>query len=145
MSVVLGCDESPGAARAPRIAVEVAAAFDERLVLVDGAAAPGPVGEEWASPYQAVRQAGRAGLEHAVTEADRAGVPTVPEVIDDQPAPGLIDAATRHAARITREPAVRARTPAAGTDAAGRTDSGGGNCDRPWLTGGSSPRRTGTG
>lgn len=50
MSVVLGCDESPGAARAPRIAVEVAAAFDERLVLVDGAAAPGPVGEEWASP-----------------------------------------------------------------------------------------------
>ncbi|MFD0141717.1 MULTISPECIES: universal stress protein [unclassified Streptomyces] len=100
MSVVLGYDESPGAARALRIAVEVAAAFDERLVLVYGAAAPGPTGEESASHREAVRQAGRIGLEHAVTEADRAGVPTTVEVIDDKPAPALIDAANRHGARV---------------------------------------------
>lgn len=83
MSVVLGYDESPGAARALRIAVEVATAFDETLVLVYGAAAPGPLGEEYRSHYEAIRQTGRAGLEHAVTEADRAGVPTVVEVLDE--------------------------------------------------------------
>ncbi|WP_432085877.1 universal stress protein [Streptomyces sp. bgisy095] len=99
MSIVLGYDESPGAARALRIAVEVAAAFDETLVLVYGAAAPGPTGEEYRSHYDAIRQAGRTGLEHAVAEADRAGVPTVVEVIDEKPAQALIDAATRHAAR----------------------------------------------
>ncbi|MFB7586802.1 universal stress protein [Streptomyces sp. NPDC056169] len=100
MSVVLGYDESPGAARALRIAVEVAAAFDERLVLVYGAAAPGPVGEEYASHYEAIRQVGRDGLTHAVAEADLAGVPTVVEVIDKAPAQALIDAAHRHAARV---------------------------------------------
>ncbi|GHG22151.1 universal stress protein [Streptomyces zaomyceticus] len=100
MSVVLGYDESPGAARALRIAVEVAAAFDEQLVLVYGAAAPGPLGEEYRSHYEAIRQIGRSGLEHAVTEADRAGVPTVVEVLDDKPAQALIDAATRHSARV---------------------------------------------
>ncbi|WP_432127759.1 universal stress protein [Streptomyces sp. bgisy082] len=99
MSIVLGYDESPGAARALRIAVEVAAAFDETLVLVYGAAAPGPTGEEYRSHYDAIRQAGRTGLEHAVAEADRAGVPTVVEVIDEKPAQALIDAAARHAAR----------------------------------------------
>ncbi|RSS36107.1 universal stress protein [Streptomyces sp. WAC08241] len=100
MSVVLGYDESPGAARALRIAVEVAAAFGETLVLVYGAAAPGPTGEEYRSHYDAIRQAGRTGLEHAVAEADRAGVPTVVEVIDEKPAQALIDAATRHTARV---------------------------------------------
>ncbi|WP_030208057.1 universal stress protein [Streptomyces bikiniensis] len=99
MSIVLGYDESPGAARALRIAVEVAAAFGETLVLVYGAAAPGPTGEEYRSHHDAIRQAGRTGLEHAVAEADRAGVPTVVEVIDEKPAQALIDAATRHAAR----------------------------------------------
>ncbi|AVH99034.1 MULTISPECIES: universal stress protein [Streptomyces] len=100
MSIVLGYDESPGAARALRIAVEVAAAFEETLVLVYGAAAPGPTGEEYRSHRDAIRQAGRTGLEHAVAEADRAGVPTVVEVIDEKPAQALVDAATRHAARV---------------------------------------------
>ncbi|MFE5792942.1 universal stress protein [Streptomyces sp. NPDC056503] len=100
MSVVLGYDESPGAARALRIAVEVAAAFGERLVLVYGAAVPGPTGEEYRSHQEAIRQAGRAGLEHAVAEADRAGVPTVVEVIDEKPAQALIEAAHRHTARV---------------------------------------------
>ncbi|MGW1926203.1 universal stress protein, partial [Streptomyces massasporeus] len=62
--------------------------------------APGPLGEEYRSHYEAIRQTGRAGLEHAVTEADRAGVPTVVEVLDKNPAQALIDAATRHAARV---------------------------------------------
>ncbi|MGW2013493.1 universal stress protein [Streptomyces sp. NPDC001927] len=100
MSVVLGYDESPGAARALRIAVEVARAFDETLVLVYGAAVPGPMGEEYRSQQAAIREAGRSGLRHAVTEADRVGVPTVVEVIDKKPPEALIDAANRHAARV---------------------------------------------
>ncbi|WP_328908195.1 universal stress protein [Streptomyces sp. NBC_00234] len=100
MSVVLGYDKSPGAARALRIAVEVAAAFDERLVLVYGAAPPGPAGEEYRSHYEAIRQAGHTGLEHALAAADEAGVPATVEVIDKNPAQALIDAAARHGARV---------------------------------------------
>ncbi|MEU9203095.1 universal stress protein [Streptomyces sp. NPDC048332] len=100
MSVVLGYDESPGAARALDIAIEVADAYGEPLVLVYGAAPPGPVGEEYRAHYEAVRQAGRSGLERAVAAAGRAGVPTTVEVIDRSPAQALIEAAARHGARV---------------------------------------------
>ncbi|WP_327121174.1 universal stress protein [Streptomyces sp. NBC_01341] len=101
MSVVLGYDESPGAARALRAAIEVAAAFGEKLVLVYGAAPPGrPTGEEYRAHYEAIRQAGRTGLERAVASAEEAEVPTTVEVIDLSPAQALIDAASRHEARV---------------------------------------------
>ncbi|MFE3516221.1 universal stress protein [Streptomyces sp. NPDC059166] len=100
MSVVLGYDESPGAARALRIAIEVANAFGERLVLVFGAAAPGPTGEEYGAHQEAIRQAGRTGLEHAVAAAEESGVAATVEVIDLKPADALIEAASRHAARV---------------------------------------------
>ncbi|MFJ4364644.1 universal stress protein [Streptomyces chartreusis] len=100
MSVVLGYDESPGAVRALHVAVEVSAAFDEPLVLVYGAAAPGSLGEEATAHRDALREAGRTALSHAVQIADEAGVRTTVEVIDQKPAEALIDAATRHAARV---------------------------------------------
>ncbi|WP_406449459.1 universal stress protein [Streptomyces sp. NBC_00876] len=100
MSVVLGYDESPGAARALRIAIEVAAAYGEPLVLVYGAAPPGPSGEEYRAHYEAVRQAGRSGLERALAAAEEAGVPATVEVIDRSPAQALIAAAARHGARV---------------------------------------------
>lgn len=101
MSVVLGYDESPGAARALRIAIEVAAAYGEELVLVYGAAAPGlRDGAEYRSHYDAIRQAGRTGLEHALTAAEAAGVPATVEVLDASPAQALLEAAERHGARV---------------------------------------------
>ncbi|MGW3623678.1 universal stress protein [Streptomyces sp. NPDC000880] len=100
MSLVLGYDQSPGAARALRVAIEVSAAFGEPLVLVYGAAAPGLTGEEYKAHYEAIRQAGRIGLDHAVMVADEAGVPTTVEVIDQKPAQALLDAASRHGARL---------------------------------------------
>ncbi|MEU8749001.1 universal stress protein [Streptomyces chartreusis] len=100
MTVVLGYDESPGAVRALHVAVEVSAAFDEPLVLVYGAAAPGALGEEYAAHRDALREAGRTALSHAVQVADEAGVRTTVEVINQKPAEALIDAATRHAARV---------------------------------------------
>ncbi|MFH0178541.1 universal stress protein [Streptomyces cacaoi] len=100
MAVVLGYDESPGAVRALRIAIQTAAAFGEPLVLVYGAAAPGPGGEEYRAHHEAVREAGRIALEHAVTAAEAAGVPTTVEIIDQKPAQALVDAASRHGARF---------------------------------------------
>ncbi|GAA4056328.1 universal stress protein [Streptomyces shaanxiensis] len=99
MSVVLGYDESPGAVRALRVAIEVSAAFGEPLVLVYGAAAPGSVGEEYAAHRDALHEAGRAALGHAVEAAEEAGVRTTVEIIDAKPAEALINAAARHAAR----------------------------------------------
>ncbi|MFC9810690.1 universal stress protein [Streptomyces virginiae] len=100
MSVVLGYDESPGAERALYVALEVATAFGEPLVLVYGAAAPGSTGEESRAHREAVRQAGRSALAHAVEEADAAGVPSTVEVVDERPAQALLDAAERHGARV---------------------------------------------
>lgn len=100
MSVVLGYDESPGAVRALHVAIEVSVAFGEPLVLVYGAAAPGALGEEYAAHRDAVQEAGRTALGHAVAVADEAGVRTTVEVIDQKPAEALIEAATRHAARL---------------------------------------------
>lgn len=99
MPVVLGYDESPGAVRALHVAIEVSAAFGEPLVLVYGAAAPGSVGEEYAAHRDALHEAGRAALGHAVEAADEAGVRTTVEIIDAKPAQALINAAARHAAR----------------------------------------------
>ncbi|MDR6975126.1 nucleotide-binding universal stress UspA family protein [Streptomyces sp. 3330] len=100
MAIVLGYDDSPGAVRALRIAIQTAAAFGERLVLVYGAAAPGARGEEYRAHHEAVREAGRVALEHAVTAAEAAGVPTTVEIIDQKPAQALLDAVSRHDARF---------------------------------------------
>lgn len=100
MSVVLGYDESPGAARALNAAIEVASAFGEPLVLVFGAGAPGGVGEEYKSHAQALQEIGRTALAHAVEAADEAGVPTTVEIIDAKPAQAIIQAADKHDARV---------------------------------------------
>ena len=100
MSVVLGYDESPGAARALSAAIEVAAAFGEPLVLVYGAGAPGGVGEEYKSHAEALQQIGRTALSHAVEAADEAGVPTTVEIIDARPAQAILQAADKHDARV---------------------------------------------
>ncbi|MFB8755492.1 universal stress protein [Streptomyces nigra] len=99
MPVVCGYDESPGAVRALSVAVEVAAAFGDTLVLVYGAAAPGSLGEEYAAHRDALRETGRTALDDAVDVAGQAGVAATVEVIDQKPAEALLDAASRHGAR----------------------------------------------
>ncbi|GAA2309121.1 universal stress protein [Streptomyces hawaiiensis] len=100
MSVVLGYDESPGALSALRVAIEVATAYDEPLVIVYGVAAPGVTGEEYGAHHEAVREAGNTALGHAVRVADEAGVRASVELIDERPAQALIEAAARHGARV---------------------------------------------
>ncbi|AWK08859.1 universal stress protein [Streptomyces spongiicola] len=100
MPVVLGYDESPGSVRALGVAVEMAAAFREPLVLVFGAAPPGTLGEEYQTHLETIRQSGRVALAHAVAAADDAGVASAVEILDQKPAEALLDAAERHDARV---------------------------------------------
>ncbi|MEU1001531.1 universal stress protein [Streptomyces tibetensis] len=107
MPVVLGYDESPGALSALRVAIEVATAYDEPLVIVHGVAAPGVTGEEYGAHHEAVREAGSTALAHAVRVADEAGVRTSVELIDERPAQALIEAAARQVVGTWGESAVR--------------------------------------
>jgi nucleotide-binding universal stress UspA family protein len=100
VSIVLGYDESPGSRPALAMAVSLAARFDEPLVLVYGAEPPGGLGEEFRAHQRALAEMGRTAVEHAVTEAEAAGVRTVVEVLDAKPAQALVDAADRHDSRV---------------------------------------------
>lgn len=100
MSVVLGYDESPGAARALLAAIDVATAFNERLVLVYGISAPGGPGEEYAAHREALRAIGRTALEAAVETATEAGVKTTVELVDARPAEALLAIAESYEARV---------------------------------------------
>ena len=100
MSIVLGYDESDGSRPALALALELAARFDEPLVLVYGVEPPGGVGEEFQAHQRALAEMGRRAVSHAVDEAERAGVRTVVEVLPQKPAQALIDAAHRHDGRV---------------------------------------------
>ena len=101
MSVVLGYDESPGrgtrcASRSrwpPRSASRSCWSTARRL--------PGPTGEEYRAHHEAVRQAGRDRDSNTPWwPPTRPGCATTVEVIDQKPAQALIDAASRHEARL---------------------------------------------
>jgi nucleotide-binding universal stress UspA family protein len=100
VSIVLGYDESDGSRRALALALELAARFDEPLVLVYGVEPPGGVGEEFQAHQRALAEMGRRAVSHAVEEAERAGVRTVVEVLPQKPAQALVDAARRHDGRL---------------------------------------------
>ncbi len=100
MSIVLGYDESPGSRPALAMAVSLAARFEEPLVLVYGAEPPGGMGEEFRAHQRALAEIGQVAVQHAVAEAEAAGVGTVVEVLDAKPAQALVDAADRHDARV---------------------------------------------
>lgn len=99
MTLVLGYDESPGARRALEAAIEVAAAFGDALVIVYGVAPPNRLGEEYGSHRDALMEAGRAALDHAVELADESGVPTRVELVDASPVDALLRVADEVDAR----------------------------------------------
>lgn len=102
MSVVVGYDGSRGSVKALHVACGVASGLGEPLVLVYGAAPPGGgvAGEEYRTHLAALRQIGASALEEGVATAREAGLEATAEVIDDKPAPALIEAAERHGARF---------------------------------------------
>jgi nucleotide-binding universal stress UspA family protein len=89
MSIVLGYDESPGAHHALETALVIAARFELPLVLVYGAAPPGSLGEEYQSHLEALEEAGRRAVAHAVARAEAAGVEAEVAVVRAKPAEAL--------------------------------------------------------
>jgi nucleotide-binding universal stress UspA family protein len=100
MSIVMGYDDSPGSGRALDTALSVAKRFDEKLVLVYGAAPPGRAGEEFHAHLEALEEYGRAAVAHAVERADREGVRTEVAVVRAKPAEALVAVAERHDASM---------------------------------------------
>ena len=100
MTVVLGYDESPGAATALRTAIEVARRWDEPLVLVYGVAPPGGLGEEFRSHQEALTEIGRRATAHALSDATAAGVTASVELVHAKPADALLQVADAHDATV---------------------------------------------
>jgi len=100
VSIVLGYDETPGAKRALRYAIDLAKLLDDTLVLVYGAEPPGRMGDELATHLAAIAERGQAALDHAVEQATAAGVATVVELVDEKPAHALLNSADKHDARL---------------------------------------------
>jgi nucleotide-binding universal stress UspA family protein len=90
MTIVLGYDESPGAARALEVAVEVAQRFGEPLILVYGAAPPGGVGEEFTAHKNALLELGRQATASALEVVQAAGVEGRVELVVAKPAEALV-------------------------------------------------------
>ncbi len=100
MTVVLGYDESPGADRALRVAVDVAKRFGEPLRLVYGASPPGGVGEEFRAHRDALVELGRKATAHALELAESEGVETSVEVVVAKPAEALLQVAEEFDATV---------------------------------------------
>jgi len=100
VSIVLGYDETPGAKRALRYAIDLAKLLDDTLVLVYGAEPPGRMGDELTAHLAAIAERGQAALDNAVAQATAAGVATVVELVDEKPAQALLNSADKHDARL---------------------------------------------
>ncbi len=100
MTVVVGYDDSPGAAAALRVAIEVAQRWGEPLLLVYGVAPPGGLGEEFGAHRDALIELGRQATGHALDLARAAGVAAEVELVVAKPAEALVSVADRHDATV---------------------------------------------
>jgi nucleotide-binding universal stress UspA family protein len=100
MTFVLGYDESPGAERALKTAIDLASRYGEPLVLVYGVSPPGSVGDEFQSHMAALEEMGRKATAHALERATAAGVTAEVELVHEKPAAALLDVAERRDARM---------------------------------------------
>ena len=90
MAVVLGYDESPGSEAALTTAIAVAQTYCTELVLVNGAAPPGGMGDEAGAHRDALLELGRSATAHALEKAQAAGVQASVRLVDAKPADALI-------------------------------------------------------
>jgi nucleotide-binding universal stress UspA family protein len=101
MTVVLGFDDTAGAQRALEVAVDIAARFEEPLVVVYGLEPPGAsAGEEFREHEAALEEIGARATAHAVELAAGRGVRTEVVLIRERPVDALLDVAERHDARL---------------------------------------------
>jgi nucleotide-binding universal stress UspA family protein len=96
--IVLGYDASPGAERAFDTAVKLARQYGCRLVIANGVAPGGNVGDEWQEARKAVEDQARAHVEGALERAQAAGVAAEVALVPERPHKALLDLATQMSA-----------------------------------------------
>lgn len=99
-AIVIGYDASPGARTALSCAVDLAKQYGDDLVIANGVAPPGGVGEEWRATLAAVEDETRVLTQEALEEAARAGVNAEVELVPELPAAALVEVADRRDARF---------------------------------------------
>jgi nucleotide-binding universal stress UspA family protein len=99
-TIVVGYDASPGAQAALERALDLATCLGDRLVIGCGVAPPGGPGEEVRQHHAALRENAERLTSAALGRAREAGVEAEAELVDERPAPALVDLANRHGARM---------------------------------------------
>jgi nucleotide-binding universal stress UspA family protein len=99
--LIVGYDGSDGARRALDVAIELAEALGEGLVLAFASQPPGrQVGDEYRAHLATLEERGRELLAEALAQARAAGVEAEAEVDDFKPVDLLLGLAERHGARM---------------------------------------------
>jgi nucleotide-binding universal stress UspA family protein len=99
-SIVVGYDASPGARAALDQALELAAAFGDRLIIGFGVAPPAPVGEEDRAHRQALRDHAEKMTAEALERAQGSGVDVEVALVEDRASSALVSLAADHDARM---------------------------------------------
>jgi nucleotide-binding universal stress UspA family protein len=99
-SIVVGYDASPGARAALDQALELAAAFGDRLIIGFGVAPPAPVGEEVRAHRQALRDHAEKMTAEALERAEGSGVDVEVALVEDRASSALVSLADDNDARM---------------------------------------------
>ena len=99
-SIVVGYDASPGARAALDQALELAAAFGDRLIIGFGVAPPAPVGEEVRAHRQALRDHAEKMTAEALERAEGSGVDVEVALVEDRASTALVSLADDNEARM---------------------------------------------
>jgi nucleotide-binding universal stress UspA family protein len=99
-SIVVGYDASPGARAALDRALELAAAFGDRLIIGFGVAPPGSVGDELRAHRRALRDQAEKMTAEALDRAVGAGVDVETALVEDRASSALIMLAEENDARM---------------------------------------------
>ena len=101
MDIVLGYDDSDCAKAALDVAVDIAGAFGDRVVVVYAYAPPErAVGVEYREHEHALHELGEKATAHAATQLRDAGVDFEIELVPEKPARALLAVAESRAARL---------------------------------------------
>ena len=99
-SIVVGYDASPGAEAALDHALELAAAFGDRLIIGFGIAPPGSVGDEFRAHRQALRERAQELTAKALERALGTGVEVETALVEDRPSAALVSLADENDSRM---------------------------------------------
>jgi nucleotide-binding universal stress UspA family protein len=99
-SIVVGYDASPGARAALDQALELAAAFGDRLIIGFGVSPPAPVGEEVRAHRQALRDHAEKMTAEALERAQGSGVDVEVALVEDRASSALVSLAADNDARM---------------------------------------------